>query len=343
MTKLRGGLFGFGAVAEKAHLPAFAASSDLELAAVAEADAGRRAAAAAALPGAKVYDSAEALLRDSAGLDFVDIATPPFLHAPQALKALEAGLNVLCEKPLALSTDELVRLRVAARAANRCVFTVHNWALAPQWAKVFALAKELGAVKHASLVVSRTRPAAAAVNAGWRADAALSGGGILVDHGWHNLYLLRRLIPSQPKRLSCWLDVSTGTESTARVSLEFAAATAELWLSWSAPSRANLATIVFEKGLLELRDDTIMLARDARSESFVFERKLSEGSAHADWMSALLPEFAAELRDPALRGRNLEEAGFVLQTVQRAYQSARQGRNPVRESFQKLSGQAQFR
>ena len=42
--------------------------------------------------------------------------------------------------------------------------------------------------------VLRTKPAVSAIPGDWRKDPAVSGGGILVDHGWHNFYLMRRLL-----------------------------------------------------------------------------------------------------------------------------------------------------
>ena len=52
----------------------------------------------------------------------------------------------------------------------------------------------LGAVRHAEIRVLRTRPSLSASPNDWRRDPAISGGGIFVDHGWHNLYLMRRLL-----------------------------------------------------------------------------------------------------------------------------------------------------
>src|SRR5439155_1339150 len=82
----------------------------IELVAGTDARPAQRAALATHMPGARWYDSSDALLAD-AGLDFVDIATPPSSHAPLIRGALERGLHVLCEKPLVHSLDELGALR----------------------------------------------------------------------------------------------------------------------------------------------------------------------------------------------------------------------------------------
>ena len=70
-------------------------------------------------------DSAFPTSRTSTGLlarddvDLVYIATPPFLHYPQALAALEAGKHVICEKPLAMTVEQADTLIAAARKSDR--------------------------------------------------------------------------------------------------------------------------------------------------------------------------------------------------------------------------------
>src|SRR5258705_2916859 len=108
-ARLRGAIIGFGKVAEIAHLPVWLARDDVTIVAVAEPDAARRARAAELLPTARLYGDPAALLREAATLDFVDIATPPALHAPLIVAAARAGLHVVCEKPLVVSTAEYRR------------------------------------------------------------------------------------------------------------------------------------------------------------------------------------------------------------------------------------------
>ena len=332
---LRGVLIGFGQVAEKAHLPAFK-QHEIAITAVCESSPARREAAKAALPEAKLYTSYEQLLDAHDGFDFVDIATPPFLHAEQSLAALKRGKHVLCEKPLALAPDELESLRRTAAMAGRAVFTVHNWAYAPQWLKAFEIVGSgaLGEVRHAELHALRTQPAVSAVPGDWRREAAQAGGGILIDHGWHNLYLLHRLIRAKPTRVTARLQPAAGAvEEEATLTAEFPHATALVYLSWQAGIRRNTALVVGTKGVLELLDDEIVVRTSAGVERFSFDAPLSGGSAHPTWFSAMLPDFIAEAMDPALRGRNLEDAAFALGVINRAYQAVRHGRNPLRAAL----------
>lgn len=332
---MQGALIGFGQVAEKAHLPAFK-ERGIRITAVCESNAARREAAQAALPEAKLYTSYEQLLEAQDGLDFVDIATPPFLHADQSLAALKRGLHVLCEKPLALAPEELETLRRSAAMAGRTVFTVHNWAYAPQWLKTLALlaAGAVGEPRHVALRALRTQPAVSAVPGDWRREAGQAGGGILIDHGWHNLYLLYRVVGQKPNRVTARLNPLSGAvEEEATVNLEFPQCTATVFLTWQTAVRKNTALIVGTKGTLELLDDVVVLDTPAGRETFTFDAALSAGSAHPTWFSAMLPDFVAECSDPARRGRNIDEAAFALGVIHRSYQAVRHGRNPLRAAL----------
>jgi predicted dehydrogenase len=334
-STLRGALIGFGQVAEKAHLPAFK-EHGIQITAVCESSAARREAAQAALPDAKLYTSYEQLLEAHDGIDFVDIATPPFLHAEQALAALKRGIHVLCEKPLALAPEELETLRRSAAMAGRAVFTVHNWAYSPQWQKAFEVLASgaLGEIRHVELHALRTQPAVSAVPGDWRREAGQAGGGILIDHGWHNLYLLHRLIRAKPTRVTARLHPASGAvEEEATITAEFPNATALVYLTWQAGIRRNTALVVGTKAVLELLDDEIVVRSASGSERFPFADPLSAGSAHPTWFSAMIPDFIAETSTPSARGRNLEEAAFCLGVIHRAYQAVRHGRNPLRAAL----------
>src|SRR5271165_6397323 len=131
MDTLRGALVGFGFIAERGHVPAYASgTSPLQIVAVAESCEARHAAIAAALPRARIYrDHGTMLARES--LDFVDICTPPSTHMTIALAAFARGLHVLCEKPLAMTPLEAWRMADAATRAKRVLFPAHSYRHAP--------------------------------------------------------------------------------------------------------------------------------------------------------------------------------------------------------------------
>lgn len=87
---------------------------------------GRTRAAAEAFGRGTPYERLDALLA-AGGLDAVHICTPNAAHADQAVAAFEAGLHVLCEKPVATSTAEARRMIAAAEAAGRVGAVCFNY------------------------------------------------------------------------------------------------------------------------------------------------------------------------------------------------------------------------
>lgn len=317
---LRGALIGFGKVAEAAHLPAFRAAPGFALEAVVEAAPERRKAAAAALPGAKVYPTLAELAAAERGLDFAVVAAPPWLHAPLSIEALGAGLHVLCEKPLALSPEELEGMAAAARTAGRALVCVHNWKKAPVIARLKELLDEgaAGPVHEAHWHVLRTKPAADA-GGGWRLDPARSGGGVVMDHGWHAFYLLAWLLGRPASSAHAVLAPEPRREEEASVLADFGGVPASVRLSWRAPARGHWGLFRGPEGSLELRDDRLILRRGGSESSFAFSEPLSAGSAHPEWLAGLLPDFARAVHDPRARAAALEEARAAMRLVAACY------------------------
>ncbi|MFI6537741.1 Gfo/Idh/MocA family protein [Nonomuraea sp. NPDC050547] len=117
------GIVGPGAIAER-HAAALAAAG-ADLAAVAGPDHGQAAAFAARFGIKQVYGTARDLYAHP-GLDAVVIATPHAHHAAQTLAALDAGLHVLCEIPLALTLADAEAVAERARATGRLVAVAHT-------------------------------------------------------------------------------------------------------------------------------------------------------------------------------------------------------------------------
>lgn len=72
----------------------------------------------------KVYATMEELLANEKP-EMIDICTPSYLHADMAIKALEAGCHVLCEKPMTLNTADAQRVLDAAKKSNKLFMVAH--------------------------------------------------------------------------------------------------------------------------------------------------------------------------------------------------------------------------
>jgi predicted dehydrogenase len=335
MTKLRGAFIGFGKIAELGHWPSYATSAEAEIVAVVDPSPQRQQAAKALRPGLKTYSTVDELFT-SEKLDFVDICTPPSSHAELAIKALAHSCHVLCEKPLTVKPAEYEALSKATTKSKKTVFTVHNWKYAPIFQKAFALLREgrIGPVWHVDIFTLRNNVCQGATGAldpeDWRRIASVAGGGILVDHGWHSFYLLLNLLNAEPQKILAKmlkdLENPESLEEAVQALVQFPESDGYIHLTWRANQRRNNAVVQGQSGTLLIDDDRLLLStHDGKSDVFKFDAALSAGSHHADWFQTLLPEFIAEIKNPAKRGANFQEAGWCLALTSAAYQSNVQG------------------
>lgn len=262
------------------------------------------------------------MLKDTAKLDAVVVATPPAFHAAAVLSCVRAGLHVLCEKPLTLDPEAFSQIQTESEARGVCVYSINNWAFSPQWSRLLEIAASgrLGAIRHADIRVLRTKPSVSALPGDWRKDPAISGGGIFVDHGWHNLYLMRRLLGTKLSLVDVVLQPSGSVDEVATALFSAPLASGTLHLSWRAGERSNFAFVTGELGSAELRDDSLIVKAGGVEETIQFPEKLSGGSAHPAWLAAMWPSFEAECSG-LRRGENLIEAGFCLSAIRHAYAS----------------------
>ncbi|HUJ88960.1 MAG TPA: Gfo/Idh/MocA family oxidoreductase [Syntrophorhabdales bacterium] len=327
---LKGALIGFGNVALQAHLPAFRQNKHFRIDVVVEPDPERARLARELIPGVSVYTDIEpAILRNA--LDFVDICTPSHSHADLAEKACRAGLHVLCEKPLVTSIEGLERIE-AAKASGCVLFTVNNWKHAPLWIKTRELLSEkrLGSVVSVSLTVLRPPNSGGGIS-DWRRRAETAGGGILLDHGWHQLYLLRSVMNKTPVVVSAKMEYAGNIEETADVLIQFHAGEARLHLTWRASLRQNRGEIKAENGTLLINDDHLVaLASGSPETRHDFAEALSGGSHHPAWMERVVEDFRREISDETVCGANLAEARWCARLIHCAYQSSREGSRDVR-------------
>jgi predicted dehydrogenase len=319
---LRGAIIGFGEVARYGHSSAYAKSGEAKIVAVVDRTDERRQIAREALPGVLTFSTIEELAA-GAEIDFVDICTPPALHGEPMLAALGKGWNVLCEKPLLLDLVELEQARSLVKETGRVIVPVHNWKYAPIIRRATELLRSgaIGQLRGVEIETLRIQDCAVADpnHPNWRRDPAIAGGGVLMDHGWHAIYLARHWFGSEPSEVHASLNRSTqeGVEDEATLALAFPSGSAKIFLTWRADVRRNTMRLIGERGEIELDDDTLRTGGD----SLRFESALSAGSHHADWFAAMLPDVIASFRQPARALAAFDEAALCLSVIRRAYQA----------------------
>ncbi|MGE3262430.1 MAG: Gfo/Idh/MocA family protein [Bacteriovoracia bacterium] len=341
--KKRIGLVGYGFISGKGHVPAFAKRDDVEIVAVADICEARRDLARQALPQAKIYSTYRELLAGEKNLDILDIASPPAVHAEIAVAALEKGIHVLCEKPLATSTEQARAMLSAAEKNKRVLFPCHNYKHAP----VVKLIQEvidsgrIGAVKSVTLQTFRNTHAKGVKEwrTDWRRDFATSGGGIGMDHGSHTFYLTFSWLKSLPIWLSAKaLNLSTewDTEDNLTATVEFPGKRyAHSYLSWTAGMRKVIYTIQGEKGGIVVNDDDAEISvgfpntgshagtGDHKVEKFTIESDWMDAS-HTKWFNSMFDKFLGCIAKNDFVNDEIRESYACVEIIEKCYRSSEQ-------------------
>ena len=322
---MKGAIIGFGEVAQKGHWPGYVSHAGVDITAIVDRSAERRALASTLLPGVSTFASFDDVPA-SAAIDFVDICTPPALHPGPMLGALARGCHVLCEKPFVLDRGVIDIVREKSVAAGLAVLPVHNWKYAPIVRRATTLLRSgaIGSLRRVEIEVSRLRaaPTAESDRPNWRRDPAIAGGGILMDHGWHSVYLALHWFAESAGsvRASFHHPPDGGVEDEAHLSIDFPSGAAAINLTWNGDVRRNAMRLQGDRGEIVIADGTLHVS-GATTESTTFPSALSAGSHHDDWFAAMVPDVLAAFANPALARPVFEEAAACLSIIQQAYKA----------------------
>ncbi len=186
MSDIGVAIIGYGLAGAVFHAPLIAATPGLRVRAVVTASPERRRQALEDFPDVRLLATADELWADAGGIGLVAVATPNHLHAPQAIAALELGLTVVVDKPLALDTAEAVAMLAVAERTGGLLAVFHN----RRWDSDFLLLRKLveedrlGGLHRIEARFERYRPELRSGT--WRAEATSErGGGLLLDLGSH--------------------------------------------------------------------------------------------------------------------------------------------------------------
>ena len=204
METVRVGLVGAGSIADE-HIRGYETFADLaEITAVAEIDDARRAQRQDQL-GVAGYPDVTSLLGE-AEVDAVDICLPHHLHHGAIIASADAGKHILCEKPLCLSVEEARDVESAVERNGVTLMCAHNKLFLPSVARAKEVidSGEIGQVYEVRTTDSFYNDFDPATM-GWRAHAQTSGGGELIDTGYHPTYLLLHLAGGAPTEATAML------------------------------------------------------------------------------------------------------------------------------------------
>ena len=180
------GLIGAGGIGA-IRAAALARSKSCSLTAVHDVDEAR---ARSVAQSARFHANVEELI-ESPDVEAVIISTPPQFHEPLAVAAAKVGKHALVEKPMAATPEACERMIDAARAAGTLLSVGYNQRYFPALKVVrdFVQSGEIGRLSHVRAYAGHV--GLAEFKAPWMYDAAVMGGGALMDNGTHLVDLVR--------------------------------------------------------------------------------------------------------------------------------------------------------
>lgn len=340
---LKGAVIGYGFIAESGHLPAWAAARiaglPMEIVAVADSCAKRREKARAQHPELRIYDDHRSLLEGERGLDFVDVCTPPSEHARIAHVALDRGLHVFCEKPIATTTRDAAALLRHAMRAERVFFPSHTYKHAPV-VKAVRRVLDSGRIGRVHLVTLHTFRNTHArgveeFKPDWRRERRYSGGGIAMDHGSHTFYLAFDWLGGFPRSITAKTSLlgDYDTEDELCCTMTFPHGVASAHLTWNAGVRKVIYTVHGDGGAVRVEDDdievSIPIADGAGRIRWdrTCERISSDwpDASHVHWFHSVFGGFHEAIAARDYVGREAVESLKCIQLIETAYESSRQG------------------
>lgn len=246
----------------KMHLKALGDNPATEIIAVADINP-EKADSAAKLCGAKAYYDFDELLRNEKP-DSIHICTPHYLHTDMAVKALEAGINVLTEKPCSVSFDEVEKLRAAQKKSGKqvgvCFQNRYNSSVC--LAKKIIDENSLGGLRSIRAFVTWSRDESY-YSDDWHGTADKECGGVLINQAIHTVDLIQYL-GGKCKKVTAHVsnDHLKGiieVEDNASVLMELEGGkTAMLYATTAYSENSDVfIELSFEKGLLRLEGDKL--------------------------------------------------------------------------------------
>ena len=199
MTKIKIGIIGAGNIS-RAHTKGYLACGDATVKAICDINPERAKEKAKTFDIGETYSDYRKLLEDGE-IDAVSVCTWNNSHAQIVIDALAAGKNVLCEKPMAMNSEQALKMEEAAIKHNKLLMIgfVRRFGNDCSILKDFIDAGDLGQIYYtkANYIRRNGNPG------GWFGDKERSGGGPLIDLGVHVIDLVRYLAGS-PKPVSVY-------------------------------------------------------------------------------------------------------------------------------------------
>ena len=256
-------MIGCGSIAQHRHLPEYAFNENVEIVAVCDINE-LRANEVAEKYNAKAYSEYKELLQ-SGEVEIVSVCTPNYLHAPISIEALNAGVHVLCEKPMATSQEEAEAMIEAAHKSGKKLMIAHNqrFVKSHQKARQLIESGEIGKIYSFRTAFGHGGPEGWSVDGkeSWFFQKEKAFIGAMGDLGVHKTDLLRYVLGEEIVEVGAFVETSAKDfadvdDNAVCVLKTESGIIGTLAASWAYVSKEDNSTIIYgEKAILRLEDD----------------------------------------------------------------------------------------
>ncbi|MBW7922814.1 MAG: Gfo/Idh/MocA family oxidoreductase [Rubellimicrobium sp.] len=319
--KLRWGILGAASIARGQVAPAIRRSRNGVLEAVASRSGPLAEQFATEIGAVRHHANYEALLDDEA-IDAIYVPLPNSLHRDWAIRALEAGKAVLCEKPLALSVTEAAEMFAAAERARRPLMEAFMYRFHPQTRRVLELLSQgaIGAPREVRVHLS-VDILTGTDGSNVRFDPTLGGGSIL-DMGCYSVDIARMLAGREPRLVSGWArrHETYGVDVSAAAILEFDGLVGLVSCSFEANGNGTYS-IIGTEGTIEVPRGILPGLGDRPAEGLIIRsdrhgNRVEESIAPADHYQLMVEAFAEAMLAGTSLPRSPEESLGTLRILE---------------------------
>ena len=335
------GIIGCGKIAQVRHIPEYAENPDAKLVGFYDINQ-QRAEELAKKYGAKAFASVKDLLADE-NIDAVSICVANHAHAEVTIKALEAGKDVLCEKPMATTMEDCEAMVATAKKTGKKLMIGQNQRLAKAHAKAKKLIDEgwIGNVLTFRTTFGHGGPETWSVDPGkntWFFDKTKAAMGAMADLGIHKTDLIQFLLGQKVVKVSA--EVTTLDKTDANGNLiqvddnAICIYTMEngvigtMTASWTFYGPEDNSTVLYgTKGIMRIYDNPDfaieIFTKDGEKIYMDVEAIQTNDNQTKSGIIDLFMECLTEDKEPEISGENVLSA---MRAVFGALQSAKEGR-----------------
>ncbi|MGG0217545.1 Gfo/Idh/MocA family oxidoreductase [Bacillus mycoides] len=331
MNILKVGVIGCGSIAQYRHLPEYKANPYVQIVAVCDSNK-KRAKEVANKYGVNMYTDYNELI-NCEELDAVSVCTPNDLHASISIVALQSGIHVLCEKPMATSKKDAEMMIEAAEKSGKKIMIGHNqrFVTSHQKAKQLIGNGEIGKIYSFRTAFGHSGPENWSVDGkeSWffKKDEAFLGA--MGDLGVHKADLIRYILNEEITEVGAFVETSAKTFSNVDdcavcMLKSESGIIGTLAASWSYVSKEDNSTIIYgEKATLRLEDDPTysLILQYKNGEVVKYELdKIQSNAAVGQSNSHVIEQFVESIlsdKEPLINGvEGMKSLEVILAAIQ---------------------------